>query len=207
MKKVKGGHLVTFEIWKTTQLKNQGKNVIPDWQLCCSCYETAKQTLDYKSTDDFNNTTDDEILDLPGDLTKKAEKEQLGQSLSSLGISPMKTHGLTKSTKRNIAWGKLEQSFEKQKDLVASAYDVLKSDLTSDNFSPQSENSVLQKARELDRLLGLMKEKLNDKSLKTSQKIKIITIALESWSRTKVGSFFNVSECTELEKLKTLRAF
>ena len=52
-----------------------------------------------------------------------------------------------------------------------------------------------------------MKEKLNDKSLKTSQKIKIITIALESWSRTKVGSFFNVSECTELEKLKTLRAF
>ena len=79
--------------------------------------------------------------------------------------------------------------------------------MTSDNFSPQSENSVLQKARDLDRLLGLMKEKLNDKSLKTSQKIKIITIALESWSRTKVGSFFNVSECTELEKLKTLRAF
>ena len=39
-----------------------------------------------------------------------------------------------------------------------------------------------------------MKEKLNDESLKTSQKIKIITITPESWSRTEVNSFFNVSE-------------
>ena len=78
--------------------------------------------------------------------------------------------------------------------------------MTSDNFSLQSENSVLQKARDLDRPLGLMKEKLNDKSLKTSQKIKSITIAPER-SRTKVGSFFNVSDCTELEKLKAVRAF
>ena len=39
-----------------------------------------------------------------------------------------------------------------------------------------------------------MKEKLNDESLKTSQKIKIITITPESWSRTEVASFFNVSE-------------
>ena len=35
-----------------------------------------------------------------------------------------------------------------------------------------------------------MKDKLNEKYLKTSQKIKIITIAPESWSRTKVASFF-----------------
>ena len=39
-----------------------------------------------------------------------------------------------------------------------------------------------------------MKEKLNDESLKTSQKIKTITITPESWSRTEVASFFNVSE-------------
>ena len=63
------------------------------------------------------------------ELNKKAEKEQLDQSLSSLGISPIKTHGLPKSTKMNIAQGKLEWSFEKQKVLVTNAYDISKSDL------------------------------------------------------------------------------
>ena len=62
-------------------------------------------------------------------------------------MSPMKTHGLPKSTKMNIAQGKPEQSFEKQKDLVASSY-VSKSDSTPDNVSPQNENSVLQKAKD-----------------------------------------------------------
>lgn len=57
-------------------------------------------------------------------------------------------------------------------------------------FFFQTGNSVLQKARDLDRLLDIMKDKLNEKYLKTSQKIKIITIAPESWSRTKVASFF-----------------
>ena len=47
----------------------------------------------------------------------------------------------------NIAQGKLEQSFEKQKDLVAGSY-VSKSDSTSDNVSPETVNSVLQKAKD-----------------------------------------------------------
>ena len=47
-----------------------------------------------------------------------------------------------------------------------------------------------------------MKEKLNDKSLKTSQKIKIITIPPESWCKTKVASFVNVSEFVVREARK-----
>ena len=73
---------------------------------------------DYTSTDDSNNISDDEILDLQGELTKKAEKEQLDQSLSSLGISPMKAHGLPKSTKTNIAQGKLKQVLRNKKILL-----------------------------------------------------------------------------------------
>ena len=47
----------------------------------------------------------------------------------------------------NIAQGKLEQSFEKQKDLVAGSY-VSKSDSTPNNVSPQNENNVLQKPKD-----------------------------------------------------------
>ena len=52
--------------------------------MCCSCYETAKQTDDDKSTDDLKNNCGDEITDLQGELTKSVENEQLDQSLSSL---------------------------------------------------------------------------------------------------------------------------
>ena len=44
---------MTFEIEIANHFKNQGKNVIPGSQLCCSCND-----------DDSNNTSDDEILDL-----------------------------------------------------------------------------------------------------------------------------------------------
>ena len=58
------------------------------------------------------------MLDLQGELTKKAEQEQLDQILSSLGISPMKTHGLPKSTKTNIVQGNLEQVLRNKKILL-----------------------------------------------------------------------------------------
>ena len=52
-----------------------------------------------------------------------------------------------------------------------------------------------------------MKDKLNEKYLKTSQKIKIITIAPDSWSRTKVPCFFFLMFLStlweKLDKLKT----
>ena len=48
---------MAFEI--ATHLKNQGKNVISGRQWCHLCYETAKQTQDYTSTDDSNNTSDE----------------------------------------------------------------------------------------------------------------------------------------------------
>ena len=189
-KKVKGGHLVSLEL--ATDLKNKGKHVIPGWQLCRSCYETAKQVEDDSSTTD-ENKTDDEIIELEKGREKKAEKEKLDMSLGSLGISPLKSHGLPKITKTKLARTELQQSFEKQKDIVATVFDVSKDELNSD-VPTQNEKDILQKAKDLDRLLYLMKEKLNDKTLKTSQKIKILTLSPESWSRSKVASFFNVSE-------------
>ena len=44
------------------------------------------------------------------------EKYKLDECLGVIGISPLKTHRLKKSTKISAARMKLEQSFEKQKD-------------------------------------------------------------------------------------------
>ena len=52
----------------------------------------------------------------------------------------------------------------------------------------------MRKAKDLDKLLYLIKEKLNDRELKKSRKIQILTMVPESWSIKKVVSFFNVSD-------------
>ena len=55
------------------------------------------------------------------------------------------------------------------------------------------EKYTQRKADNFDRLLLLIKDKLNDNSLQTRQKVQILTIAPD-WLRTRVAEYFNVSE-------------
>ena len=52
-----------------------------------------------------------------------------------------------------------------------------------------------------------MKKTLNDKSLKTGQKVKIITIVPKSWSRTKVASEYVVRESQKVKNSKGILEF
>ena len=82
----------------------------------------------------------------------------------------MKTHAVAKTTKSKPACDKLEQSFEKQKEMVK---DIFKFPDTSqlDTKEIVIEKGIQRKADDFDRLMLLIKEKLNDNSLKTSQKL------------------------------------
>ena len=70
---------------------------------------------------------------------------------------------------------------------MANIFDIDTSDL------PTSKD-VIEKANDFDRLLELMKEKLSDKTLKTSRVVQIHLNAPESWSHAKIAEYFNVSE-------------
>ena len=91
--------------------------------------------------------------------------------------------------------------------MTASAYDISKSDL-SDSES-EIESSVLQKARDMVRLLYHMKEKLSDSTLKMSTKIQILTIAPESWSKLKslASSMFLSIWYGKLVRLQRVKEF
>ena len=86
--------------------------------------------------------------------------------------------------------------------MTASAYDISKSDL-SDRES-EIESSILQIARDMDRLLYHMKEKLSDSTLKISRKIQILTIAPESYQELKLlaSSMFMVREARKIARSK-----
>ena len=128
------------------------------------------------------------------EVQRKTLKDILDQSLGLIGISPLKTHGLRKDSKVKAACEKLEKSFETQKDIVANVFEMEKRELYSSSTVTKHDNEILQKSKDFDKLLYLMKEKLQDKTLNIRWKIQILTIAPASWSRADVAKFFNVSE-------------
>ena len=60
------------------------------------------------------------------------------------------------------------------------------------------------KADDFNRLMLLIKDKLNDNSLKTRQKVQILTMASD-WLRTCVAEYFNLSEYMVREARKLAR--
>ena len=88
----------------------------------------------------------------------------------------MKTHAVVKTTKIKAACVKLKSSFEKQKEIVK---DIFKSPDTSQLDAKETviEKGIQSKAGDFDRPMLLMKEKLKYNSLKTSQKVQVLTMA------------------------------
>ena len=82
-----------------------------------------------------------------------------------------------------------KKSFETQKDIVANVFEMEKTELSSSSTATKHNNEILQKSKDLDKLLYLMKEKLQNKTLSIRQKIQILTIAPVSWSRAESESF------------------
>ena len=89
---------------------------------------------------------------------------------------PVKTHAVAKTTKIKAACDKLERSFEKQKEMVI---DIFKLADTSqlDIKEIVIEKDIQRKADDSDRLMLLIKDKLHGCSLKTRQKVQILTMA------------------------------
>ena len=66
------------------------------------------------------------------------------------------------------------------------------------------EKDIQRKADDFDILILLIKDKLNGNSLKTSQKLQILTMAPD-WPRAHVAKYFNVSEYMVSEARKLAR--
>ena len=130
---------------------------------------------------------DNEMSVFQEEINCSQKKEWLDESISLIGISPLKTPGLAISTKVKSARVKLERSFQAQTEMAATAYNIDKEALSWDK-------DKLQKSNELERLHNLRKEKLEKMNLKTREKFQVLNIAPESWSRAKIPQFFDFSE-------------
>ena len=155
---------------------------------------------DIDSTDiqtDSSQNSQSSLVQEQDSMNRSMKKAKMDESLEVVGISPLRTHGLPTRTKISKTREKLEKSYDAQKKIAAAAINVDEEDL---------ENDQMDKVRNYDRLLYLMKEKLSDNSLKTREKIQILTLSPESWSRSKIIDFFNVTQYQVREARKLLEA-
>ena len=150
------------------------------------------------NTEDTEETSEgnDEDNQYEVERHKEEVREKLNESLGAFDISPRKTHSMQKRTQVNSAKEKLDRSFEKQQGAVKDILEIRTPKLGSGSRDPRRELET--KAAHLDRSVDAMTEKPK-KPLTTSEKITLMTLALQSWSRQQVATYFGVGEYDEQE--------
>ena len=172
------------------QLKRKGISVIPGWKLCHNCHQKTRDLADDDA--DINKYDDRGVNEFETSLQIVKQRDLLNESFAIIGIWTLKTHAVAKTTKIKAACDKLEGSLKKQKEMVKDIF-KLQGNSQLDPKEIVIEKDIQRKADDFEWLMLLIKDKLNDNSLKTSQKLQILTIASD-WLRVCVAKYFNVSE-------------
>ena len=113
-----------------------------------------------------------------------AKRLNLNQSLSLTGISPINLHSVAQHRRGPAVVEKLSKVVDTFKSNLLEVYSI--EDVPAENSS-----STL-KAQDLDILLDDIKKKLINATYK--EKIQLLTLTPDSWSRRFAAEFFNVSE-------------
>lgn len=123
---------------------------------------------------------------------KKKDHGELNESLISCGLSPLRLHGITAHRKVPTGKRKLKQAKIALRKKVACTLDLEEKALLSENSSSEDDDEIKRKASEFDRLMEMVKEKLPQISHR--EKIQLLTLIPESWSRKKIIETFSVTE-------------
>ena len=111
-------------------------------------------------------------------------------SLESIGVSPVNIHGVAQHSRTSNAKGKLKKVLNVYKEDISASYSV--SDIEIEEPPPIYDRDTKNKAEELDRLHVAMKEKLVTTS--NTEKLQILNLVPDSWSRKYCSEYFGVSE-------------
>ena len=194
-KKAQGTKRVTLEM--ATHLEARGHDIKPGMMLCRQCdkcyQELIESSSDSSTEDDY--VMDDDIDEDADDATYEefeTPRKRLNTNLEMVGISPVNLHSVPQHSRSASAKQKLEKVMDVYKSSLAEAYNVDEDKMCEKNDSVFDDNDAQLKSDELDRLHDLMREKL--KSASYPQKIQILTLVPDKWSRELAAKQFGVSE-------------
>ena len=207
LKKPIGTHSISLawaEKLKSTKIDGLEMAIVPGWKVCKNCHMKVKDDLDRVVTSiTVNDEDDDEEFSpdvdecdnvLESTMFVNEQRDELNSYWESMGISPLKTHSLSKSSKVKDASEKINRSQEKQKELAKELFGLPDTSQLEKNDIHEIDKEIESKAKNFDRLMLLMKEKLKENTLPTCKRIQLLTMAPLDWSRKRVATFFEVSE-------------
>ena len=184
----KAHRVINLEMAKI--LKEKGFNdVLPGQKLCRQCVTEYEKLT--KAPENENMT---EIIETKSSLDKLASDDDflLYESLTTLksvGVAPVNIHGVAQYSRASNVKVKLEKVLNVYKEEISAAY---VSDIEIEEPPPIYDRDTKNKAEELDRLHAAMKEKLVTAS--NTEKLQILTLVPDSWSRKYCSEYFGVSE-------------
>ena len=188
-KGIKGEQLITLEM--AQYLKSKDFNVMPRNMLCCQC----KTKYNEMNNGDSDNNSQ-HITDMSDQEFDECEtpKKKLNSSLQAIGVSPIDPlHAVAQHSRIIHAKSKLDKVVDKLKNNLSEAYAIEINQMDDSNNEIQIDQVELkEKAEELDRLHNAMREKL--KTATYAEKLQILTLVPEKWSRQYCSQYFNVSE-------------
>ena len=120
----------------------------------------------------------------------ESPKKKLNLTLERTGVSPVNIHGVARHNCASNAKNKLKKVLNVYKEDISAAYNV--SDIETEEPHAIYDRDTKNKAEELDRLHAAMKEKLVTAS--NTEKLQILTLVPDSWSRKYCSEYFGISE-------------
>ena len=155
-------------------------NIIPGQKLCKQCKETAKENMKPAKNDCENNKDDQDS----SYLSKDFDRSRFNSSAEALGFSPIKPVG--KQDAVSYAQNKAKSVKAGLNEKLANVIEISNKELNESSLNDCTN------CKDLERLIVLIKEKLEISSPR--DQIKILTLTPESWSIRKTVQEYSVTE-------------
>ena len=155
-------------------------NILSGQKLCKRCKETAKENMKAAKNDCENNKDDQDS----SYLSKDFDRSRFNSSAEALGFSPIKPVG--KRDAVSYAQNKAKHMKAGLNEKLANVIEISNKELNESSLNDCTN------CKDLERLIVLIKEKLEISSPR--DQIKILTLTPESWSIKKTVQDFGVTE-------------
>ena len=174
-------------------------SIVPGNKICTTCIKKIQENVsneedntERESLDEEEHISADE-QGLPGEIQSTIDDHNLSTCLQNIGISPIKVHALSYSGKKGLGKRKLKDVVSTMHGKIAKTLNVNSDDINIFDESQHMFKHISDKAESYDRLLLLVKEKI-DNADSTSEKIKFLTLAPDYWPIKMIQEYFNVTE-------------
>ena len=155
-------------------------NILSGQKLCKRCKETAKENMKAAKNDCENNKDDQDS----SYLSKDFDRSRFDSSAEALDFSPIKPVG--KQDAVSYAQNKAKSVKAGLNEKLANVIEISNKELNESSLNDCTN------CKDLERLIVLIKEKLEISSPR--DQIKILTLTPESWSIKKTAQEFGVTE-------------